>query len=64
MPNDGSLETEINYGYGLIVFCNFHRKVAGEKGFDSRGRKTQQDTGNSNGELKDEGAGRGIVSAE
>ena len=39
MPNDGSLETEVNYGYGPIIFCNFHGKVAGEKGFDSGGRR-------------------------
>jgi len=39
MPNDGPLETEVNDGYGLMIFCNFHRKVAGEKGFDGRGRR-------------------------
>ena len=38
MPNDRSVETEVNYCYGPIIFCNFHGKVAGEKGFDSGGR--------------------------
>src|SRR5208283_5440772 len=32
MSNYRSIETEVNYCYGLIIFCNFHRKVTGEKG--------------------------------
>ena len=38
MSNDGSLGTEVDYGYPPIIFCNSDGKVAGEKGFDSGGR--------------------------
>jgi hypothetical protein len=52
--NDRSLETEVDYCYGPIVFCNFHGQVAGEKDSTAGDADMQQNTGTSNGELEGE----------